>query len=314
MTRILITGGLGFLGSHLARALVGEEVIILDSHPNDERVRDISGKVKIIRASLGGDVKKIVRDINADVVFHLGAFTLPYREKSFLGASMEANIRGTANLLEALAETNVKKFIYTSSSEVYGSQNIAPFTEKMVPRPTSPYSVTKLAGETYTMFYNDTYGLPATVLRLFNIYGPYQTPNRVIPEVIVSCLKGAPFRMTRGEQTREFNYVDDMVDALVLASKSDVRGEIINVGCGEGVAIKDVVKKVVTLMDARIIVEKTMPYRDNEIWKMFSDSSKSHKLLGWHPKIPLEEGLKRTTEWYKKQWALNKDSICFKGE
>lgn len=314
MTRILITGGLGFLGSHLARAL-NSEVFILDSHPNDERVRDLAGEVTIVRASLDGDVKKIVCSIDADVVFHLGAFTLPYREKNFLNASMEANIRGTANLLEALAETNVKKFIYTSSSEVYGSRNSAPFSESMVPRPTSPYSVTKLAGEAYTMLYNDTYGLPSTVLRLFNIYGPYQTPNRVIPEVIVSCLKGVPFRMTKGEQTREFNYVSDIVNAIILAGKNDkATGEIINVGCGEGVAIKDVVEKVVTLMGNQINIEKTLPYRENEIWKMFSDSSNARKLLDWAPKVSLERGLKETVEWYKKQWVLNKNSICFKGE
>src|SRR3989344_3241908 len=312
MNRVLITGGLGFLGSHLARELAGRaEILILDEGKSEERIEDIRKGLQIQRMGLTNPrLKDAVNRFEPDTVFHLGAFTLPFREKSFLRTSMESNVFGTVSLLEALENTNVKSLIYASSSEVYGSANEAPFREDMAPRPTSPYSVGKLAGENYSMLYRDTYGFPATVLRLFNIYGPWQTPNRIIPELIVSCLKKQTFRMTKGEQTREFNYVKDIVRALIAATAEKATGEIINVGCGKGVAIKDVVANILSMMSNPINVEASLPYRDNEIWQMHSDSTKALKLLGWKSLYSIENGLQETVEWYRKRWNSNRSSIC----
>ena len=158
MNRVLITGGLGFLGSHLARELAGRaEILILDEGKSEERIEDIRKGLQIQRMGLTNPrLKDAVNRFEPDTVFHLGAFTLPFREKSFLRTSMESNVFGTVSLLEALENTNVKSLIYASSSEVYGSANEAPFREDMAPRPTSPYSVGKLAGEHYCMLYHDT--------------------------------------------------------------------------------------------------------------------------------------------------------------
>ncbi|MBI4019244.1 MAG: GDP-mannose 4,6-dehydratase [Candidatus Aenigmarchaeota archaeon] len=316
MNRALITGGLGFLGSHLARELAGNyEILIVDEGKSEERVEDVKKSLQIIRMSLTDpQLKDAINQFEPDTIFHLGAFTLPFREKSFLRTSMESNIFGTVSLLEALENTNVKSFIYASSSEIYGSVNKAPFREDMVPRPTSPYSAGKLAGEHYSMLYHDTYGFPATVLRLFNIYGSWQTPNRIIPELIVSCLKKQTFRMTKGEQTREFNYVKDIVDALIAAAKTGkAKGEIINVGCGKGIPIKDVVEKILDIMGHPIQAEASLPYRENEIWQMHSDSNKALKLLNWKSRYSIEDGLRETATWYKEQWEKNRKSICFEG-
>jgi UDP-glucose 4-epimerase len=315
MDKVLVTGGLGFLGSHLIKALPNTEIHIIDKG-DDERIQNMENKPFVNKISLlDSNLENIVKEINPDTVFHLGAFTLPFRNKEFMQTSLDSNIKGTVNLLAALEDVDVKSFIYTSSSEVYGSKNKAPFREDMIPRPTSPYSVSKLAGEYYTLLYNDTYGFPGTILRLFNIYGPWQTPNRIIPELIKKTLEGKTFKTTKGEQTREFNYVKDIVSALIKTAETpSAVGETINIGCAQGIAIKDIIKIITEKMNSGITIENDLPYRKNEIWEMHSDNSKAKEILNWEPEYNIEKGLQETIDWYSGQWKTNKDSIAFRGE
>ena len=185
-------------------------------------------------------------------------------------------------------------------------QEKTPFIETMTPHPQSPYSVTKYAGELYALMKQRQKNLPIAVIRPFNAFGPYQTPSAVIPDLITKALNGERISTTKGEQSREFNYVENLVDGfLLMGEKKQAIGEVINVGGGESCDIKicDLVKKI-----AKYSASKSelgigdIQYRENEIWRMYSDSTKAKKLLGWEPEINFEEGLKDLFEWTEKNY------------
>ena len=221
----------------------------------------------------------------------------------------DVNAKGTANLLDTCGD--VEKFVYMSTSEVYGHQTEVPFRETMCPEPISPYAITKYAGELYCrMKQRIGGGAPVVILRPFNTFGPYQSAKAVIPELIINCLRGDPIRTTGGEQTREFNYVENIVDGLVGAAtyEGSIDG-VMNLASGEEVSIRDLVKKIAELTGSSSKVEVgALPYRPTEIWRMFADYSRARELLGWQPKIGLDEGLKKSVEWFREYYreALRK--------
>jgi UDP-glucose 4-epimerase len=303
--KVLVTGASGFIGMHLTRRLIqeGARVSIVaryNSLEHNVRLCPIWNELEIFEA----DIRNIeslqpLAGRKFDVVFHLAAYN--HVGNSFLhaGEALETNCNGTANLLETVRDYG--KFVYISTSEVYGRQEKVPFVESMYPHPNSPYSVGKYAGELYSLMKQRQSNSPIAVIRPFNAFGPYQSTRAVIPELIVTCLLGKPVVATQGRQTREFNFVTDLVDGMVSAALSDKAiGEVINLGTGKDIAIRDLVRlihrKTGSSSELRIGKLSTRP---NEIWKMKADASKAKKLLGWKPDVDFEEGLDRTIEWFR---------------
>jgi nucleoside-diphosphate-sugar epimerase len=175
----------------------------------------------------------------------------------------------------------------------------------MCPEPISPYAITKYAGELYCHMKQRIGGDASVImLRPFNTFGPYQSAKAVIPELIVNCLRGETIQTTMGEQTREFNYVDNIIDGLVSAAlhPGQVEG-VMNLAGGEEIAIRDLVNKIAALTETRSKIEiGALPYRPTEIWRMFADSSRARETLGWEPRIRLEEGLAKTVSWFREYY------------
>lgn len=304
--RVLVTGGSGFIGSHLVNRLLADKasvavVVRYESVMKNERLRDSWERIHIIEADLRNrGALASIHKFEPEVVFHLAAYN--HVGESFVQVEecFDVNAKGTANLLDLCGE--VGKFIYMSTSEVYGHQTEVPFIETMTPRPISPYSITKYAGELYCRMKQMVGGKPSiAIVRPFNTYGPYQSTKAVIPELIIDCLRGAPIRTTLGEQTREFNFVTDIVDGLIKAASCEQEIEgVINIAAGEEVKIQDLVRKIAELTQTSSKIEiGALPYRPTEIWRMYADSSRAREILGWRPKVSLEEGLRETVEWFR---------------
>jgi UDP-glucose 4-epimerase len=308
--RVVVTGGSGFIGSHLVKRLLeqGAKVAVTVRYGNvmkSERLREEWTRIKVIEADLRnrGALDEVAK-FDPQVVFHLAAYNHVGESFRQVEECFDVNAKGTANLLDVVPGS--ESFIYMSTSEVYGHQQSVPFVETMNPEPISPYAITKYAGEMYCRMKQRMKGSGRiVVLRPFNAYGPYQSTKAIIPELIINCLKGKPIRTTKGEQTREFNYVGNLVDGLLMAAEhpGPIEGPV-NLAAGEEVAIRDLVKKIAALTDTKSSLEiGALEYRPTEIWRMFADSTRAHSLFGWTPKVNLDEGLARTVEWYRQYLA-----------
>ena len=304
--RVLVTGGSGFIGSHLVRRLLsdGSEVAVTVRYGNvmkNERLRDIYSEIHVIEADLRNrGALAHIRDFKPQVVFHLAAYNHVGESFTQVEECFDVNAKGTANLLDTCE--GVEKFVYMSTSEVYGHQESVPFVESMCPDPISPYSITKYAGELYCRMKQRVKGsVPIVIMRPFNTFGPYQSSKAIIPELIVNCLQGNPIRTTKGEQTREFNFVDNIVDGLIKAAEhsGSVEGPI-NLASAEEVPIRDVVKKIAALTGTKSKIEiGALEYRPTEIWRMYADRSRAETILGWKPRVSLDAGLKITIDWFR---------------
>jgi nucleoside-diphosphate-sugar epimerase len=304
--RVLVTGGSGFIGSHLVHRLLGEgaEVGVTVRYDNvmkNERLRGCWDRIRVIEADLRnrGALGAAAR-FEPELVFHLAAYN--HVGQSFIQVEecFDVNAKGTANLLDVFS--GARKFIYVSTSETYGHQPGVPFVETMTPALISPYAITKYAGELYCRMKQHMHaGTEIVVLRPFNAFGPYQSSKAIIPELITNCLLGRPIRTTKGEQTREFNYVENLVDGFMLAANhpTPIDGPV-NLAAAEEVRICDLVTTIHSLTESRSPLEiGALPYRPTEIWRMFADNSRARTILGWQPRVNLSEGLKRTVEWFR---------------
>jgi nucleoside-diphosphate-sugar epimerase len=308
-SRVLVTGACGFIGSHLVRRLVSEgaEVHAMTSEVSStfpRRLIDLRGTIAVHEGNLmdRSAMDAIVGDVRPAYVFHLGAYTHVGKSWQRVDECIQANIQGTMNLLQALAGTGYQRFVNTGTSEIYGDIAV-PFREDAVVNPISPYSVSKYAAERYCRLFQRSHGWPIVMLRPFNAFGPAQTPDRVIPEIIVRAFRKEELAMTQGRQTREFNYVEDLADGFVKAAISPgVEGEIINLGCGEEISMRDVATMILDIMGNPIEARfGALPERPTEIMRMYCDSSKARTLLGWAPKHSLRDGLAKTIEWYGRE-------------
>ena len=303
--KILVSGGSGFIASHLTRRLIAEggEVAVITKYNSiidNIRLVDVWKKVKVIEADIRNlDSLKQISGFKPDIVYHFAAYNHVGDSFIHVQESLDCNVKGTANLIEAYDD--YERFVYISSSEVYGYQSKVPFSEDMCPKPVSPYSVGKYAGELYCRMKMENMGRPITILRPFNAFGPYQSPKAVIAEMILTCLAGEPVLSTEGKQTREFNYVENLVDAFILAGiRQEALGQIINIGSGKDISIRDLITMIhkETNSDSQLRIGE-LKYRPTEIWQMFADNKKAKELLGWEPKLGFAQGLKRTIKWYR---------------
>ncbi len=303
--RVLVTGISGFICSHLARRLLeeGAEVYgLVRRSSNLWRIHDIKNQINLHYVDLRDfeSVRKVVLDIEPQKIFHLAAYVDVSRSFEVMDEMIEVNIKGTLNLLRALDGIDYDCFINTGTCEEYGD-NPVPFREDQVPSPVSPYSASKVSTTLFCQMLHKTMGLPIITVRPFLTYGHMQESNMLISSVIKKAVKRERFEMTEGEQTREFNYVDDIVDGFIKASVTKKAiGEIINICNGKEYKIKDVVVKILNIMGNPIEpLIGALPYRKGETMHFYCDNTKAKELLDWNPKVSLDEGLEKTINWYK---------------
>lgn len=304
MDKFLVTGGAGFIGSWVVEKLVeeGYEVIVMDNLSNGtlENLETVKNKVEIIVEDITN--RKAVREVfkkDIDACLHLAAAINVHQSIEDPEKTFNDDVLGTFYLLEE-ARKHDAKFVFASTCMVYDTGNEA-ISEKHPTKPASPYAGAKLAGENMVLSYYHAYGLPATVLRPFNTYGPRQRADEwggaVIPRFIRLKLEGKPLTIYgSGEQTRDLLYVEDCAEFIIKAAFSDKsNGEIINAGTGQDIKIKDLALLIAGSEDRTVNVPH--PHPQSEIWKLQCDPSKAKKLLGWEARTSLEEGIKRTEEW-----------------
>lgn len=320
--RVLITGGAGFVGSHLANIIINyaNYLIILDnlSTGNMKNIEYLLNKYKNKVTFVNDDIRNMNTCLevtkNVDIIFHLAAQINPVKAVKKPFYDFEVNARGTLNILEAARKNDVSKLIYASTN-VYGNPKYLPTDENHPIDLLSPYAASKLAGEAYTIVYNNTYGLNTVRLRFSNIYGPGQTTKSesgVIAIFIERILSKQPIIIFgNGEQTRDFVYIDDVVEALVRAAiVSEANGEVFNIGSGNEITInrlaKMIIKIINNLVGGKLKTEILYgPSRSADFHRACYDISKARKILGYVPKVSIEEGLKRTIIWNLNR---NKDS------
>jgi len=303
--RILLTGSSGFIGSHLGRELtrLGAELHLLDSpDASDFRIRDFKSQCTVHELDLTDldSLRMLTGDIEPEKIFHLASITSVSRSIDQTLPIAHNNLLGTLNLIDSLVGVDYNCFVNTGTCEEYGD-NPTPFHEEQSAKPVSPYSAAKASTTLFCQMYHKTLGLPIVTVRPFLTYGPFQNPDMLIPRTIVSALKGETFEMTEGKQTREFNYVSDIVNGFVLAGTTeDALGQIINIGNGIEYSILEVVEKILDTMSSEIRPSVgALPYREGETWHFYCDNAKARRILGWSPSVTLDEGLERTIAWYR---------------
>lgn len=303
---IFITGANGFIGSHLTRRLVksNKEVHILIKKDADiKRLKEIQNKIIIHQGDLTEEktIHRILNKVKPKKIFHLGSLVNPERNINLFSDMIKINLIGTLNLLKAIKNLNIDCFINTGTCEEYGNGK-APFKESQTPKPVSPYSFSKVASTKLAQTYHVITKKPIITLRPFLTYGPNQSPYLIIPSLINKALKNENFNMTKGEQTRDIIFVDDVVDAYIKASESkEAIGKIINVGTGKETKVRDLAEKIIELTKSETQIKfGALPYREGEVMHFFADTSKVKKLLNWEAKISLTKGLKKTIDWYRK--------------
>jgi nucleoside-diphosphate-sugar epimerase len=305
--RFLVTGGAGFIGSNLVKRLVekGYSVRVLDNFATGLRANlaDFINNIELIE----GDIRDFWTVVKAtqgiDHIIHQAALPSIPRSIDNPLTTTEVNINGTLNILEAARLSDVQRIIYASSSSVYGDSPQMPKNEDMKPMPKSPYAITKLAGEEYCMNFYNLYGLETVALRYFNVFGPRQNPtsqySSVIPKFI-NMLKNKqnPTIFGNGKSSRDFTYIDNVVDATILAiEKKTAVGNIINIACNKGYTLNELVEKLNKIMGINMPASYS-PEKLGDIKHSLADISKATNILGYKPRIDFEEGLKKTVDWF----------------
>jgi len=302
MKKIVVTGGAGFIGSHLTAELVvqGYAVVVLDdfSTASDENITSLRQKenVELVQGSIT-DLPRLQKLFEGvDYVFHQAAMARVPRSIEDPLTVNQCNITGTLNLLLAARDNSVKKVVFASSSSVYGDTSVLPQREDLIANPLSPYALTKLAGEYYCTIFTQLYGLSTVCLRYFNVYGPGQDPHSqyamVIPAFIDRVARNLPPVIHGdGEQSRDFTFIQDVVQANILAAKSTAEG-IYNIGSGRSITVNQLAEKIIKLMqkDLKPIHEKG---RLGDVKHALADITRA-KSFGYEPEWSLENGLKET--------------------
>ncbi len=310
--RYLVTGGAGFIGSHIAQALLdqGESVRVFDNLATgrETNLAALRGHAHFIQGDLHDldAVRAAVKGV--EVVFHQGALASVPRSITDPITSLETNINGTQNVLIAARDAGVRRVVYASSSSVYGNTPTLPKREDMPTNPMSPYAVQKLTGELLCRVFTQIYGLETVALRYFNVFGPRQDPTSqyaaVIPRFLTALIKKRrPIVFGDGEQTRDFTYIANVVQANLLAATSpDGIGHVVNIGCGEQISLNAVLHLAGELLNVTVDAE----YRESrpgDVRNSLADISRAQRLLGYKPMVGFREGLARTLDALRKDVA-----------
>ncbi len=307
MPKFLVTGGAGFIGSNIAQELVsrGEDVVVLDdlSTGQEANMESFRSDITFIKGDIR-DRETVARALSGvDYVLHQAALASVPRSIENPVLVSDVNVNGTVNMLEQSRIAEVKGFVYAASSSAYGDSETVPKKEEMLPRPLSPYAVSKLAGEHYCSVFSTVYGLPTLSLRYFNVFGPRQDPTSqyaaVVPIFISKLLKGEqPTIYGDGEQSRDFTYVSNVVEANLLAARSAAAGGlVVNIACGTRYTVNDLYSRIRTLVGSNLepIYEDSRP---GDVKHSQADVERAKELLGFSCDVSFEEGLEKTVEWY----------------
>jgi dTDP-glucose 4,6-dehydratase len=310
--RVLVTGGAGFISSNVIRYLLdstGHQVVSLDALTYAGSLENLADVLAHPRLSfVHGDIRDraLVRELVAGVDVIVNAAAESHVEKSIEhGASefVRTNVEGTQILLDAIRETPVERFVLISSSEVYGTARYAPMDEDHPLEPRSPYAGTKAGADRLAYSYFVTYGLPVTILRPFNNYGPRQHPEKVVPRFVTQALSGEPLTVHGdGHASRDWLYVLDdaeAIEAVIDAPLEDVVGEVFNVATGVDVSVADVAGLVLGLLGKPAELRRHVDERPGQVDRHVGSTGKAERVLGWRARTAFEDGLERTVAWYR---------------
>jgi nucleoside-diphosphate-sugar epimerase len=309
MTLALVTGGAGFIGSHLVEGLLarGYSVRVLDNFATSTRdnIKHLTDKIELME----GDIRNLTTMHTAmrkvDFVFHHAALPSVARSVEHPEESNAVNIAGTLNVLIAARDAQVKRVVYASSSSVYGNSPQLPKVETMMPEPLSPYAVAKLAAEQYARVFQELYGLSTVSLRYFNVFGPRQDPTTqyagVIAKFISCALEGKPYPIDGdGEQTRDLTYVENVVRANIAAAEVPLESAaLLNVATGTRATINRI-PELLNELTHQDLPSQHRPPRAGDVRHSLASIERAKQVLDYAPTIDLREGLKRTVEWYRK--------------
>jgi NAD dependent epimerase/dehydratase len=308
--QVLVTGGEGFIGSHLTEQLVqeGARVRVLALYNPFGRYGWLDPEVHTDVELLPGDVRDAERVAGAvegcDVVFHLAALIgIPY---SYVAPEsyVQVNVEGTVNVAKACHRHGVQRMVHTSTSETYGTAITAPISEAHPLQPQSPYSASKIGGDMMALSFHHAFELPVAVCRPFNTYGPRQSTRAVIPTILTQLHKGAEeIHLGSTTPTRDFNYVEDTVRGFLAVAGSDrAIGQVVNVGSGREISIGDLVQLLIDITGSRATIvtdEARLRPAGSEVERLLCDNARARDWTGWEPRVSLEEGLARTSDWIR---------------
>jgi nucleoside-diphosphate-sugar epimerase len=306
---VVVTGGAGFIGSHIAAALSksGARVRVLDdlSTGHRENLEEIGGDVDFIHGSVADEALVSKALEGAEVVFHEAAIPSVPRSVEAPRQTHVASVDGTFSLLCAARDQKVRRVVYAASSSAYGDQPTLPKSEQMLPDPLSPYAVAKLVGEYYCSVFTRVYGLETVSLRYFNVFGPRQDPTSQYSGVVsrfISALheNGRPVIYGDGEQSRDFTYIDNIVAAnLSAANAPGASGKVINVANGERITLNQLLAELKELTGRQDVSAEYAEPRVGDVRHSLADNTLARELLGYESKVGLREGLQRTIDWWK---------------
>jgi UDP-glucose 4-epimerase len=309
MEKFLVTGGAGFIGSNICRKLVSQGcfVRVLDNLLTGKKsnLAGIIQKVEFIEADMGDSqvAQAAMKDI--DVVLHQGALPSVPRSVDDPALTHRHCVDATFTLLMAARDARVKRFVYAASSSAYGDAPTSPKVETMPCNPLSPYAVGKLVGEYYCSVFSKVFGLETVSLRYFNVFGPYQDPSSqyaaAIPAFVTAILKNQPPTIYGdGEQSRDFTYIDNVVEANLLAARAkQTNGEVINIACGQAVTVNAIVEMINQLL-GRNVKPLYAPSRPGDVKHSLADITLARTLLGFKPTVQFRDGLEKAIEWYRR--------------
>jgi len=308
MNKFLVTGGAGFIGSNICRKLVqqGCFVRVIDNliTGKTSNISDIIDKIEFIEGDMGDEQTALSSMKDIDIVLHQGALPSVPRSVEDPAATHRHCLDATFTLLLAVRDAGVKRFVYAASSSAYGDSPSLPKVEAMSAGPLSPYAAAKLSGEYYCSVFSEVFGLETISLRYFNVFGPYQDPTSqyaaAIPAFVTAMLKDEkPTIYGDGEQSRDFTYVENVVEANLLAANARrTSGEVVNIACGEAVTVNTIVDMINELVGKDIKPIYTDP-RPGDVKHSLADISLAEKLIGYKPKVSFREGLRKTIDWYR---------------
>jgi UDP-glucose 4-epimerase len=307
MAKVLVTGGGGFIGSNLARALLGrgDDVRVLDNFATGNRgnLADVWEDIELVEGDLRSYERVHVATRGVELVFHQGALPSVPRSVQDPLTTSAVNVEGTLNVLLAARDEGIRRVVAASSSSVYGNSGTLPRVESSPPDPESPYGVAKLAAERYCVAFSRVYAMETVVLRYFNVFGPHQDPTSqyaaVVPRFITAIAAGEAVPIDGdGEQSRDFTFVENVIDGNLLAADApEASGAVLNVATGQQTSINQLAQTLGDLL-GRTVEREYLPPRAGDVLHSWADVSKARRLIGYEPRVGLREGLERAADWF----------------